>query len=368
MITHDLETKETVKEVDWVSPPSETILRLIYQKEINVHLFRLKIGFSVENFIDFLHDKIDIDAKLASLLSELLGGSQVFWVNRYKQFNEQLEAANKLILSENARFLESLSAIRQTSVDELLDDFRVSTFDHLVMDYLHSPKIMYSKSQRIEPSPVNIANWIRNCELVAEKIVVSQPIGTFNATVLENSLGEVVALTKVNSVNKVINKLKTILLEAGVVLVLSPSETGNGVSGFTKSLLKKYRLVVVTDRYKNNAAFWFTLLHELAHCILHSISQPIVHYSDEEFVLASLPTNNTYEEDEANGYVEQLLFSQDLMSEMKLACRSYRSIMRLGVKYDISAALLVAQIHRDKLAPYSFYRKVYKKVKFDNIF
>lgn len=355
-------------ELTWVSPPSETILRLIYQKEFNLHLFRLKIGLSIDQFIDVLHDKIEMTVKFASQLSEILGGSQGFWLRRYEEFNEYLNESNKVVLSDNFEFLESLSKARSTSIDDLLDDFKISTYENLIIDYLKSPKILYSKSQRMEPSPVNIANWVRKCEFVAERVILKEPVHIFSPTVLDNSLGELLSLTKVNSVNNIIHKLKAILLKSGIVLVLSPSVSGNQVSGFTKKLLKKYRLVVVTDRYKNNAAFWFTLLHELAHCILHSINQPIIHYSDHEFVLASLETNDIFEEEEANDFVEKLLFPPDFMNEIKKSNKSYRSIMKLGVKYDISTALIVAQIHRMKISPYHFFRKVYRSIKFDSIF
>lgn len=355
-------------ESTWVSPPSETILRLIYQKEFNLQLFRVKIGLSVDQFIDLLHDKIEITAKFAAQLSEILGGSQIFWLSRYEQFNEHLSESNQLVLSDNFQFLESLSKARSISIDKLLDDFKISTFEHLIIDYLNSPKILYSKSQRIEPSLVNIANWVRKCELVAERVILSEPVHIFSLTILNNSIGELLSLTKVNSVENIIQKLKSMLLKSGIVLVLSPSESGNGVSGFTKILFKKYRLVVVTDRYKNNAAFWFTLLHELAHCILHSINQPIIHYSDEEFILASSASNDIFEEQEANDFVERLLFPSEFMNELEKSSKSYRGIMRLGVKYDISTALIVAQIHRSKISPYNYFRKVFKKIEFDTIF
>jgi len=363
MISLEIDSSVT----NWVSPPSVTILRLIYQKQFNLYLFRLKTEMTVEDFMNLLYDKIRISSKLASQLSELLGGSQAFWINRYTQFEEELTGNNERVLSKNLKFLENLSKIRNISIEMLLHDFKVSTYEHLMLDYVEGPQIMYSRSQRIEPSPANIANWIRNCELLAERTILEQPVHIFSNSQLEDQLGEILALTKVNSINKIVNKLKKMLLKCGVVLVLSPSEKGNGVSGLTKTLLKKYRLVVVTDRYKNNAAFWFTLLHELAHCLLHSIVQPIVHYSDEEFTLASLPTNNIFEEEEANSFVEELIFTDDLMTELEDASRSYKKVMRLAVKYDISSALLVAQIHREKLAPYSHFRKVYKKTEFNSI-
>ena len=101
----------------------------------------------------------------------------------------------------------------------------------------------------------------------------------------------------------------------------------------------------------------------MSHCILHSLRFPLIHYSDDEFQLASLKTNNIYEEQEANNYVESLLFPEDIKHLIR-QCNSYNDILSLAVKYDISASLIVAQIHREKLAPYSWYRKVYRRVDF----
>lgn len=65
-------------DTNWVSPPSETILRLMYQKGINIHLFRIKTGLSVEQFLDLLYDKINLDKQIAAILSDVLGGVNPF--------------------------------------------------------------------------------------------------------------------------------------------------------------------------------------------------------------------------------------------------------------------------------------------------
>jgi len=245
----------------------------------------------------------------------------------------------------------------------LLNDFQYSSLEHLVLDYFENPVILYSKTQRFEPSPINIANWIRDCEKEAEKLIYEGKVRTFSAESLNDSLPNIVSYTKVNRIQNILDKIQEICFNSGVIVLFKPSEAGYGVSGFTKRLLKDYRLVVITDRYKNNAAFWFTFLHELSHCILHNLRFTLIHYSDDEFQLASLKTNNIYEEEQAHNYVESLLFPEDIKYHIR-QCNSYNDILSLAVKYDISAALIVAQIHREKLAPYSWYRKVYRRVEF----
>lgn len=301
-------------------------------------------------------------------LSDILGGSESFWVNRYLEFQEYVVASNIKVLSSNNLFLNSLSEIRSTNIHSLSDDFKVSTLEHLIADYFDMPQIMYSRNQKHEPSLAKLANWIRKCELIAETKIISQSIPFFDAEELREIIPDLISLGRINNVIKAVPKIKELVASVGVILVLSPSEKGYGVSGFTKKLLKNYRIVVVTDRYKNNAAFWFTLLHELAHCILHSINQPLIHYSDNEFILANSSTMKTYEEEEANTFVESMLFPDDFRVKLIRASKSYKLLIQLAVEYEIPTSLVAAQVHRAKLAPYSHFRKVFQPFKFEEIF
>lgn len=346
-----------------ISPPSATILRRISDLNIDLKKFRELLNLSVEEFGKLIHDQLQISELLAYQFSQILGGTEVFWSNRYRNYVEDIIESNQQIYSDYKRTLDELCISRNTDIGNLLSDFQYSSFEHLVLDYFENPVILYSKTQRFEPSPIKIANWIRDCEKEAEKLIYEGKVRTFSAESLNDSLPNIFSYTKVNRIQNILDEIQEICFNNGVVVLFKSSEAGYGVSGFTKRLLKDYRLVVITDRYKNNAAFWFTFLHELSHCILHELRFPLIHYSDDEFQLASLKTNNIYEEEEANNYVESLLFPEDIKHHIR-KCNSYNDILSLAVKYEISAALIVAQIHREKLAPYSWYRKVYRRVEF----
>ncbi|MDX1760682.1 MAG: ImmA/IrrE family metallo-endopeptidase [Christiangramia sp.] len=346
-----------------VSPPSATILRRISELDIDLKMFREYLELSIEEFGKLIHDQLKINTKMAYQLSQILGGSEIFWSNRYNNYIKETGKSNEQIYSEYKLILDGLCVSRKTDINNLLNDFQYSSFEHIVLDYFQSPIILYSKTQRFEPSPIKIANWIRECEKEAEFLIYDGKVRRFSPEVLSQFLSEIVAFTKVNQVNKILGKIQRICFDCGIVVLFKSSQSGYGISGFTKKILKNYRLVVITDRYKNNAAFWFTFFHELSHCLLHSLRFPLIHYSDDEFQLASLKTNNVFEEQEANEFVESLLFPEDIKNKIR-ECNSYKDILSLAVKYDISASLIVAQIHREKLAPHSWYRKVYRKVEF----
>jgi Zn-dependent peptidase ImmA (M78 family)/plasmid maintenance system antidote protein VapI len=346
-----------------ISPPSATILRRVTDLNIDLKKFREFLNLSVDDFAKLVHDQLTFNDKLAYKFSKILGGSEAFWSNRYINYFEQLEESNKYIYREYKQTLDSLCSSRGIEIDSLLKDFQYSSLEHLVVDYFQTPVILYSKTQRFEPSLVKLANWLRDCEKEGEQLIYEGRVRKFSNEALNEEILDIISYTKVNNIYNILGKLQDICFRCGVIVLFKSSETGYGISGLAKRLLNNYRLVIITDRYKNNAAFWFTLLHELSHCILHSLRSPLIHYSDEEFQLASLKSNNFYEEEQANSYVESVLFPDEVKTAIK-NCNSYRDVISLAVKFDISASLIVAQIHREKIAPYSWYRKVYRKVEF----
>jgi len=346
-----------------VSPPSATILRKVSDLNIDLKKFRELLNLTVDEFGKLIHDQLKISDELAYQFSKILGGSEIFWSNRYRTYFDEVVESNTHIYSKYKKALDSLCVSRDIEIDSLLVDFQYSSLEYLISDYFESPVILYSKTQRFEPSPVKLANWLRECEKEGEKLIYEGYVRKFSSETLHDEILNIISYTKVNKIQNILDKIQEICYQCGVILLFKPSESGYGISGLAKRLLNNYRLIVITDRYKNNAAFWFTLLHELSHCILHSLRYPLIHYSDEEFLLASLKSNNIYEEEEANCYVETLLFPDEVKIEIQ-KCNSYRDILSLAVKSDISASLIVAQIHREKIAPYSWYRKVYRKVEF----
>lgn len=350
-------------EAEIISPPSATILRRVADLNIDLKKFREFLNLSVDDFAKLVHDQLTINSQMAYKFSKILGGSETFWANRYRDYFDQLGESNKYIYEEYKQTLDSLCTSRGIEIDNLLKDFQYSSLEHLILDYFQTPVILYSKNQRFEPSPVKLANWLRDCEKEGEQLIYEGRVRKFSNEALNEQILNIISYTKINNIYNILGKLQDICFQCGVIVLFKSSESGYGISGLAKRLLNNYRLVIITDRYKNNAAFWFTLLHELSHCILHSLRSPLIHYSDEEFQLASLKSNNFYEEEEANSYVENILFPDEVKTAIK-NCYSYRDVLSLAVKFDISASLIVAQIHREKIAPYSWYRKVYRNVEF----
>lgn len=78
-------------------------------------------------------------------------------------------------------------------------------------------------------------------------------------------------------------EIQNILLEQGIYLIFEEAKPGTKVDGVSLIINKK-PVIAMSLRLKNLDSFWFTLLHELAHIVLHYdlLKEPIVDYFDEE--------------------------------------------------------------------------------------
>ena len=72
---------------DWVSPPGDTIVDILVERSISRHDFARQMGTSTD-FVDrLLCGDMTIDDEIASKLSEVLGSTKEFWIERERQYH-----------------------------------------------------------------------------------------------------------------------------------------------------------------------------------------------------------------------------------------------------------------------------------------
>lgn len=76
--------------------------------------------------------------------------------------------------------------------------------------------------------------------------------------------------------------IQNFLLEQGIYLIFEIAKEGTKVDGVSLKVNEK-PVIAMSLRLKNLDSFWFTLLHELSHIILHfdELNEPIVDYFDD---------------------------------------------------------------------------------------
>lgn len=130
--------------------------------------------------------------------------------------------------------------------------------------------------------PHAVASWLRMGEVFADRI----DCDAFDPDKLEEAVDEIRAMT-LQSPRQFQKALRKRLAECGVALVIVPHFPGTKAHGATFWLSQEKAVLMLTIRFKWADIFWFSLLHELGHILLHSWRDTIVEtssYSAEQLV------------------------------------------------------------------------------------
>jgi len=127
------------------------------------------------------------------------------------------------------------------------------------------PQASYKRSQLHTIDSNLTALWIRLSELHASTKIKNAP--PFDGEKLRAAAGAIPKLT-VKKIDTAFRDAQALLLDAGVVLVFVPEIPSTRISGVSR-WMNGTPMIAVTSRYKSLDGLWFTILHEIAHVLLH---------------------------------------------------------------------------------------------------
>lgn len=148
------------------------------------------------------------------------------------------------------------------------------------------------------------------------------------------------------------SKLVELFRAAGVALVFVPNLSRTGLRGAAYWAAKDKAVIIVSDRLKSEAAFWFALFHEAMHILHHSKKALFLDYPDDR----KEPTIG--EEKEADEGAANTLISQTQFREMMAAFgaepRNYtESVIRAAAKrVGVSPALVLRRLQHEGVLPW----------------
>lgn len=76
---------------DWTSPPGDTILDILEEKNIGLSELMDKLDIPIYDVHLLMIGRIPINDDIAQKLSEFLGGSKQFWINRENNYKTNLK-------------------------------------------------------------------------------------------------------------------------------------------------------------------------------------------------------------------------------------------------------------------------------------
>jgi HTH-type transcriptional regulator/antitoxin HigA len=147
-------------------------------------------------------------------------------------------------------------------------------------------------------------------------------------------------------------RLKKIMANAGVSLVLLPHLKNCGINGAVKWINKDKAMIAMNDRRRYSDYFWFALFHEIGHVLQKRIKLLIVdNHSTQSFTNEELVRKL---EDEANAFAQNTLINPTSYKEFINSNHSFcaETVSEYAKKININPGIVVGRLQRESLITY----------------
>lgn len=341
---------------DWVSPPGDTILDLLEERDWTQNQLSDRLGYSTKHVSQLINGKVPLSEDAAIRLQNVFGAPVGFWLKREAQYRERtalMDAAERHagMVSWLEQFpikeLMNAGAISKRRIDaksrpglvaDLLAFFGVATPDQWQSHY-GDMQMQFRRSRSEQANIGAISAWLRMGEQLAEKADGPR----YDEAHLRAKLTEIRALTQLPQ-QEFEPQLKRMLQEAGVILVLVPAIPGAHVSGVARWLNPHRPLIQLSLYGRSNDRFWFTLFHELAHILLHSKEKKSVFLDDP-----SKADTSSKEEQQANAWARDFLIPTEQAQQLAALGKNKTEIRHFAKKSGIHPGIVVGRLQHEKL-------------------
>lgn len=341
---------------DWVSPPGDTIMDILDERDWTQQQLADRLGFSLKHVNQLIKGKVALTEDAAIRLRNVLGSSVGFWLTREAQYRERtalIDAAqrNADMVPWLERFpLKEMMALKVLPeqrldtkskpmlVDQLLSFFGVASPTEWEEQY-GKMELAFRRSREEQADVATISAWLRLGEREAERIDIPK----YNEETFKSALKEILTLT-ILPPQQFHQRLKTLLHEAGVAFVLVPALPRTYVSGVARWLNPHKPLIQLSLYGKTNDKFWFSFFHEAAHILLHSKQKKAVFLDDPMKEGA-----NSQEEIEANTWARDMLIPATSAHQLKSLPKTRAAVEQFANAMKVHPGIVVGRMQHDKL-------------------
>lgn len=194
------------------------------------------------------------------------------------------------------------------------------------------PQASYKRSQLHTIDPNLTALWLRLSELRASQVADRAP--HYDSERLRGAAAALPQLTLAD-VGTAFQQAQTLLLDAGVVLVFVPEIPKTRISGVSR-WINGTPMIAVTSRYKSFDGLWFTILHEIAHVLLHPKRSTFIDFDSKA------KDDEDSQETAANAFAQDHLIPAEYQSQL-LSAKTAASIISIATALGVSPSLVAGQ-------------------------
>lgn len=264
-------------ERDWALSPGDYIQRALEDQGLRQSDLAERTGLSSRYINQLVHAKAPVSGDVAVRLARALGNSAATWTRIAADY-ELYESRQK----DDARLLDYLPWAKQFDaatlikhqittrcdtaaelVDKVLRFFAVSSPTAFSDTYMR-PRVSFRRSQAFEVEEPNTALWLRLVELQAER----RAVPALNPTRLRRTATALPNYSTLPIVDG-FDAARRALHDSGVALVFLATVPGTRVHAATWWFGADRPVIAITERQKRVDTFWFNLMHEVGHVLLH---------------------------------------------------------------------------------------------------
>jgi HTH-type transcriptional regulator/antitoxin HigA len=342
---------------DWVSPPGESIADLLEEHGWTQAELSERLGYTAKHLNQLIKGKVPLSEDAALRLERVLGGSAAFWLSREARYRERLarldaqarlaewtdwldELPVKALMNSGATRKRRIDAkARPALVEELLHFFGVASPKDWRARY-GGMQVSFRRSRADQSDLGAISAWLRMGERLAER---EQPTKYDRQRFLA-AIPEIRALT--TQAPEVFEPtLRRLFRASGVTFVLVPAIPGAHVSGVARWLNANRPMIQLSLYGKSNDRFWFTLLHEAAHLLLHAQEKKAVFLDDPDHV-----DMTSEQEHEANAWAAEVLIPGAHRNSLA-SLKTKESVCAFATQIGIHPGIVVGRLQHERIIP-----------------
>lgn len=342
---------------DSVTPPGETLLELLEERGMSQSELAERMGRPKKTISEIINAKAALTPDTALQLENVFGVPAHFWMRREQDYQEFFARRR-----EHERLAQQMEWLKSFPIKEMikrgwigdkkdkLEQFKalLSFFGMASPEqwekYWDSRAGAYRKSTAISTHKPSLITWLRQGELLAEKIDCKP----YNASKLRKALQTIRTLTH-ETFEVARPKIVALCAEAGVAVVFVAEMPKMGVSGVTRWLNSSKAIIQLSLRYKRDDSFWFTFFHESKH-VLQEQKDEMFFAGDEGIAYdPDAPMEREANEFSANFLIPEVEFNRFVTTLRKQYSKI--EIIQFSSRLNISPGVVVGRLQHDGLLP-----------------
>ncbi len=324
---------------DYAIPPGETLKETMESLEMTQKELAKRTGLTVQSLNRIFKGKQPINYETAGKLELVIGVPARFWNDLEAQYREQLEKIRELeSLKKNLDWLKTIPVSelqkrgliahpeeKSEQVREVLKFFGVSSVSAWEKIWTE-PKVAARRSACFESIPGHAATWIRQGEIIAQKIEC-KPFDKKSFRVVLNEIRELT----IEHPKVFIPRMQKLCSDTGIAVALVPEMKKVPWSGAAKWINPNKAMILINLRGKREDKFWFSFFHEAGHIA-----------NDNKKNLYINDNSNDPVEQRADKFAESILFPGKCREVIPML-KSKQKIISFAKEIGLSPGIVAGQ-------------------------